>query len=189
MYINLNRPYHVFVKVPVGTLVKELASGKLLADLDEAGKKFIAARGGAGGHGNEFFVSNTNKAPQIAERGEPLLNCILILYYCKRCVACIIHLEPSHSFWLLGIRREGRAAHAEPRAPPHGAHRLPRAAQRGQVVAAARTHARLPARRALPVHHSAGLLRRHRVRRLRASRLYALSSIALSSPLFFPHDE
>ena len=60
----------MFVKVPVGTLVKECASGKLLPDLEEAGKKFIAALGGARGHGNEFFVTNTNRAPQIAEHGE-----------------------------------------------------------------------------------------------------------------------
>lgn len=55
--------------MPVGTLVKEWSSGNSLIDLDEAGKRFVAARGGAGGHGNEFFVSNTNRAPQIAERG------------------------------------------------------------------------------------------------------------------------
>lgn len=59
---------HTVVHVPVGTIVRDI-NGKILADLDEIGMMFIAARGGAGGHGNAFFKSNINKTPKICERG------------------------------------------------------------------------------------------------------------------------
>lgn len=71
---------HVYVKVPVGTNVKRaLPKGhhdittwenrEILADLDADGSMFIAARGGAGGKGNHFFLSNTNRHPRIAQAG------------------------------------------------------------------------------------------------------------------------
>lgn len=44
-------------------------NGKILADLSEIGMMFIAARGGAGGHGNAFFKSDTQQSPQICEYG------------------------------------------------------------------------------------------------------------------------
>ena len=44
-------------------------SGRLLASLDEVGAMFIAARGGAGGKGNHFFLTNENRAPAVAETG------------------------------------------------------------------------------------------------------------------------
>ncbi|XP_015926667.2 mitochondrial ribosome-associated GTPase 2 [Parasteatoda tepidariorum] len=53
--------------VPLGTLVKE--EDKLMCELNEHDSKFVAARGGAGGHGNHFFLSNENRHPEIAERG------------------------------------------------------------------------------------------------------------------------
>lgn len=62
-----NAPHNI-VKVPVGTIVRDM-NGKILADLDQAKMMFIAARGGAGGHGNTFFKSNTNKTPEICEYG------------------------------------------------------------------------------------------------------------------------
>ncbi|GFY47088.1 mitochondrial ribosome-associated GTPase 2 [Trichonephila inaurata madagascariensis] len=58
---------HFIVRVPVGTLVKE--NDIVLCDLNEQDAKFIAARGGAGGHGNHFFLSNENRHPDIAEKG------------------------------------------------------------------------------------------------------------------------
>lgn len=64
----------MIVKVPVGTIVKSL-NGKIVGDLGEEGTMFIAARGGAGGKGNHFFVSNSEQAPQVCEygaRGEEL---------------------------------------------------------------------------------------------------------------------
>lgn len=59
---------HTVVKVPVGTIVRDI-NGKILADLDQDGMMFIAARGGAGGHGNTFFKSDTQQSPEICEYG------------------------------------------------------------------------------------------------------------------------
>nr|CAD7429497.1 unnamed protein product [Timema monikensis] len=55
-------------QVPVGTIVKT-ATGRVIADLSRDGSMFVAARGGAGGHGNHFFVSDTAQSPQVAEFG------------------------------------------------------------------------------------------------------------------------
>ncbi|XP_020285642.1 mitochondrial ribosome-associated GTPase 2 isoform X1 [Pseudomyrmex gracilis] len=59
---------HNIVEVPVGTIVRDL-KGRILADLNQIGMMFIAARGGAGGHGNAFFKSDTQQSPQICEYG------------------------------------------------------------------------------------------------------------------------
>ncbi|KAK0094171.1 hypothetical protein PV326_011670 [Microctonus aethiopoides] len=59
---------HTVIKVPIGTIVRN-SNGDILADMDEEGMMFIAARGGAGGHGNAFFASDTQQAPKIAEIG------------------------------------------------------------------------------------------------------------------------
>ncbi|KAI1285231.1 Mitochondrial ribosome-associated GTPase 2 [Halotydeus destructor] len=59
---------HRIIPVPVGTLVKtEL--GEIIADLDVPGSKFVAARGGAGGKGNHYFLSEENRHPKVAEIG------------------------------------------------------------------------------------------------------------------------
>ena len=60
---------HLFIKVPVGTLVKDKLTGRLIADLDVNGSKFLAARGGQGGKGNHYFLSDNNRHPQVAEMG------------------------------------------------------------------------------------------------------------------------
>ncbi|XP_069808847.1 mitochondrial ribosome-associated GTPase 2 isoform X2 [Dendropsophus ebraccatus] len=59
---------NLYVKVPVGTLVKE--DGVTLADLATPGEEFFAAYGGAGGKGNRFFLSNENRAPVTATPGD-----------------------------------------------------------------------------------------------------------------------
>lgn len=59
---------HTVVKVPVGTIFKN-DEGNVVGDLNREGLMFIAARGGAGGKGNRFFVTNTEQAPQICEYG------------------------------------------------------------------------------------------------------------------------
>jgi GTP-binding protein len=59
------------LRVPVGTLVRDEATGELLADLAKDGSRALLARGGAGGLGNLHFKSSTNRAPRQFTRGEP----------------------------------------------------------------------------------------------------------------------
>ncbi|MCX7797158.1 MAG: GTPase ObgE [Melioribacter sp.] len=60
----------IYIKVPVGTVIKDADTEKILCDLDVDGKTFIAARGGKGGRGNSKFATPTNQAPRYAEPGE-----------------------------------------------------------------------------------------------------------------------
>lgn len=59
---------HKFIPVPVGTIVKSNA-GQVVADLSDEGCMFVAARGGAGGKGNRYFLTDTNQAPKVCEYG------------------------------------------------------------------------------------------------------------------------
>jgi len=59
------------IEVPVGTLVKDLETDELLADLTKDGQEVIVARGGQGGRGNQFFTTSTNRAPRYAQPGCP----------------------------------------------------------------------------------------------------------------------
>ena len=61
----------VFVKVPMGTLVRDDTTGAVMADLVEDGQQYVAAKGGRGGKGNACYVTSTNRAPTFAEKGEP----------------------------------------------------------------------------------------------------------------------
>ena len=57
------------VRVPVGTLIKNLETGELIVDLDEPGRRVVLAAGGKGGLGNTHFKSSTNQAPRYAQPG------------------------------------------------------------------------------------------------------------------------
>lgn len=57
--------------VPPGTLIKDAETGELLADLTEPGEEVVLLEGGTAGRGNMRFASSVNRAPRIAERGEP----------------------------------------------------------------------------------------------------------------------
>ncbi len=58
----------VIIKVPVGTVIKDLEDN-VIADLDVKGKKIRLARGGDGGRGNAEFATPTNQVPRTAEPG------------------------------------------------------------------------------------------------------------------------
>lgn len=61
----------VIIKVPQGTVVTDLDSGLILADLKEKDDEVVVAYGGRGGRGNTAFKTQSDPAPNYAENGEP----------------------------------------------------------------------------------------------------------------------
>lgn len=61
----------LYLPVPVGTIVRDEATDRVLADLTYDGQEAIIAKGGRGGRGNYHFRTSANRAPTFAEKGEP----------------------------------------------------------------------------------------------------------------------
>ena len=61
----------VIIKVPLGTTVKDMDTGLIIADLTKKDDKVIVAKGGRGGRGNTAFATPSNPAPNFSEHGEP----------------------------------------------------------------------------------------------------------------------
>ncbi len=61
----------LIIKVPQGTIVTDLDTGLILADLKHKDDKALIAKGGRGGRGNTAFKTQTNTAPNFSENGEP----------------------------------------------------------------------------------------------------------------------
>ncbi|MGB7297290.1 MAG: GTPase ObgE [Candidatus Aminicenantales bacterium] len=59
------------LSVPVGTVVKDEASGEQLFDFLNPGQKYLAARGGKGGRGNATYATPTHRAPREWQPGMP----------------------------------------------------------------------------------------------------------------------
>ena len=61
----------VVIKVPLGTVITDLDTGFVIADLIKKDDEVIVAKGGRGGRGNIALATKTNPAPKLAENGEP----------------------------------------------------------------------------------------------------------------------
>ena len=61
----------VIIPVPPGTMVYDVKTDELLADLTHVGQEALLVRGGKGGRGNQHFATSSVRAPTYAEKGEP----------------------------------------------------------------------------------------------------------------------
>ncbi len=61
----------IYVKVPVGTVLTDVETGFVIADLVNKEEEVVVAYGGRGGRGNMAFATRNNPAPSICENGEP----------------------------------------------------------------------------------------------------------------------
>lgn len=59
-----------YIKVPLGTVVKDFETGKVIADLSEKGQKELVLKGGRGGKGNTHFATSTRQVPNFSIDGE-----------------------------------------------------------------------------------------------------------------------
>jgi len=59
------------LRVPVGTVVKQASTGKVIFDFLQAGQRFLAARGGKGGRGNATYATPTHQTPREWQPGVP----------------------------------------------------------------------------------------------------------------------
>lgn len=62
---------NLYVRVPMGTIIREKESNKVIADLSHKDDEFVLLRGGKGGKGNAKFATPTRQAPHFAEPGMP----------------------------------------------------------------------------------------------------------------------
>ena len=69
----------LYIKVPMGTIVRDTKTGKVIADFVEHEQKVLIAKGGRGGRGNARFATAQKRAPQFCEPGEPGIERILEL--------------------------------------------------------------------------------------------------------------
>jgi GTP-binding protein len=62
---------NLYIKVPMGTIIRDVETDKIMADLSHPGDTLVVARGGKGGRGNVRFATSTRQAPNFAEPGMP----------------------------------------------------------------------------------------------------------------------
>lgn len=60
----------LYIKVPIGTVIKDAETGKVVADLSNENQTELVLKGGRGGRGNSHFATATRQAPRFSEDGE-----------------------------------------------------------------------------------------------------------------------
>lgn len=61
----------LYIKVPIGTMIKDIKTGNIIGDLTNNEDSILIAKGGRGGRGNARFATSQKRAPQFCEPGEP----------------------------------------------------------------------------------------------------------------------
>jgi len=62
---------NVEVKVPIGTVVTDTATGEVVVDMATNGMRYVLCQGGKGGFGNAHYTSSVRQAPNFAQKGAP----------------------------------------------------------------------------------------------------------------------
>ena len=60
----------LYINVPIGTIIKDAETGKIVADLSHEGQEELVLKGGRGGKGNSHFATATRQVPRFAQAGE-----------------------------------------------------------------------------------------------------------------------
>lgn len=69
----------IVLKVPLGTVVKEAETGKVIADMSGDNQRVVLLKGGRGGNGNQHYATSTMQAPKYAQPGQPAQELTLLL--------------------------------------------------------------------------------------------------------------
>lgn len=69
----------LILKVPAGTIIRELESNKVIADMSGDNKKQVILRGGKGGQGNQHYATPTMQAPKYAQPGQEAMEIEVVL--------------------------------------------------------------------------------------------------------------
>ncbi len=69
--MNGSKAEDIVIRVPLGTIITDLDTNLIIADLTKKDDEVIVAHGGRGGRGNIAFATQSNPAPRYAEAGEP----------------------------------------------------------------------------------------------------------------------